>query len=114
MTRRHARPCVQVTPVKDKSVSFYVSLAKRALLVHETLELSGTGTAMATTVNISEVLHNSGVARRLKTVTSMVEVQEFGPAAPMSADGFGTLSMGAQPGKTVVKPKIQIWMSVQK
>jgi hypothetical protein len=88
-----------------------VSLAKRALLVHETLELSGTGTAMATTVNISEVLHNSGVARRLKTVTSMVQVQEFGP---MSADGFGTLSMGAQPGKTVVKPKIQIWMSVQK
>ena len=29
-----------MTPVKDKSVSFYVSLAKRALLVNETLELS--------------------------------------------------------------------------
>jgi hypothetical protein len=41
---------MQVTPVKDKSVSFYVSLAKRALLVNENLELSGIGTAMATTV----------------------------------------------------------------
>ena len=35
---------MQVTPVKDKSVSFYVSLAKRALLVNESLELSGVGT----------------------------------------------------------------------
>lgn len=42
----------QVTPVKDKSVSFYVALAKRALLVNQRLELSGIGTAMATTVNI--------------------------------------------------------------
>eukprot|EP00802_Teleaulax_amphioxeia_P030954 Tamp_33855.p1 GENE.Tamp_33855~~Tamp_33855.p1 ORF type:complete len:168 (-),score=37.15 Tamp_33855:62-565(-) len=95
---------IQVTPVKDKSVSFYVSLAKRALLVHETLELSGTGTAMATTVNISEVLHNSGVATRSRVCTSMETVQE----------GFGTLSIGEQPGKPVQRPKIQIWMSVQK
>ena len=46
----HVTP--QVTPVKDKSVSFYVSLAKRALLVNEKLELMGVGTAMATTVNV--------------------------------------------------------------
>jgi len=66
--------------------------------------------AMATTVNISEVLHNSGVATRSRICTSMVTIEEAPPAAPKSADGFGSLSFGTHPGKVVTRPKIQIWM----
>ena len=98
---------IQVVPVKNKSVSFYVSLAKRALLVNETLELVGVGSAMATTVNVSEVLHNSGAAARVKVCTSTVAV----PPAPPEADGFGCLSLGSQPGKLSSRPMIQIWMN---
>jgi hypothetical protein len=101
----------QVTRIAGKSVSFYVSLCKRALLVNETLELSGIGEAMATTVNISEVLENSGVAKRIRVCTSMVTFQEAPAAAPKSAEGFGSLSLGSKPGKLVSRPKIQIWMA---
>jgi hypothetical protein len=97
---------LQVTPVKDQSVSFYVSLAKRALLVNQTLELSGIGTAMATTVSISEVLHNAGVATRTRTCTSLVSVPAEVGKGP---DGFGNLALGNE-GKLVSRPKIQIWM----
>ena len=106
---------MQVTPVKDKRVSFYVSLAKRALLVNESIELSGIGTAMATTVNVSEILHNSGAATRTKISTSMATIQEA-DSAPGRTDGLGSLSRAAsqQAGKQpkfVSRAQIQIWMT---
>ncbi|KAI9077909.1 hypothetical protein K1719_040038 [Acacia pycnantha] len=66
---------IQVSNTK-KPLFFYVNLAKRYIQLHDEVELSALGMAIATVVTISEILKNNGLATEKKVLTSTVGVKD--------------------------------------
>ncbi|XP_051119365.1 uncharacterized protein At2g34160-like [Andrographis paniculata] len=64
---------IQVSNTK-KPLFFYVNLAKRYMLQHNEVELSGLGMAISTVVSVAEILKNNGFAVEKKIMTSTVEM----------------------------------------
>ncbi|XP_010525972.1 PREDICTED: uncharacterized protein At2g34160-like [Tarenaya hassleriana] len=81
---------IQVSNTK-KPLFFYVNLAKRYMQQHSEVELSALGMAIATVVNIAEILKSNGFAVEKKIMTSMVDMRE-------------------EIGRPVHKPKIEIML----
>ncbi|KAL5712291.1 hypothetical protein ACHQM5_014480 [Ranunculus cassubicifolius] len=66
---------IQVSNTK-KPLFFYVNLAKKYMRLHEEVELSALGMAIATVVTISEILKNNGLAIEKKILTSTVGMKD--------------------------------------
>ncbi|KAH9322673.1 hypothetical protein KI387_017312, partial [Taxus chinensis] len=66
---------IQVSNTK-KPLFFYVNLAKRYLQLHEEVELSGLGMAIATVVTVAEILKNNGFAAEKKIYTSTIDMKD--------------------------------------
>ncbi|KAI0491755.1 hypothetical protein KFK09_026015 [Dendrobium nobile] len=66
---------IQVSNTK-KPLFFYVNLAKRHMQVHNEIELSALGMAIATTVSVAEILKNSGFATVKQILTSTVDIKD--------------------------------------
>ncbi|KAL0905747.1 hypothetical protein M5K25_024185 [Dendrobium thyrsiflorum] len=73
---------IQVSNTK-KPLFFYVNLAKRHMQLHNEIELSALGMAIATTVSIAEILKNSGLATVKQIMTSTVDIQDESRARPL-------------------------------
>ena len=71
----HKKNRIQVSNTK-KPLFFYVNLAKRYMQLHEEVELSALGMAIATVVTVAEILKNNGLAVEKKIMTSTVEVKD--------------------------------------
>ncbi|KAM0911584.1 hypothetical protein ACQ4PT_013362 [Festuca glaucescens] len=66
---------IQVSNTK-KPLFFYVNLAKRYMQLHEEVELSALGMAIATVMTVAEILKNNGLAVEKKIMTSTVDVKD--------------------------------------
>ncbi|CAO2841288.1 unnamed protein product [Amaranthus hypochondriacus] len=73
---------IQVSNTK-KHLFFYVNLAKRYMQQHNEVELSALGMAIATGVNIAEILKNSGHAVEKKIMTSTVDIKDDSRGRPV-------------------------------
>ena len=71
----HKKNRIQVSNTK-KPLFFYVNLAKRYMQLHEEVELSALGMAIATVVTVAEILKNNGLAVEKKIMTSTVDVKD--------------------------------------
>ncbi|CAD6251486.1 unnamed protein product [Miscanthus lutarioriparius] len=71
----HKKNRVQVSNTK-KPLFFYVNLAKRYMQLHNEVELSALGMAIATVVTVAEILKNNGLAVEKKIMTSTVDVKD--------------------------------------
>ncbi|CAD6247638.1 unnamed protein product [Miscanthus lutarioriparius] len=71
----HKKNRIQVSNTK-KPLFFYVNLAKRYMQLHNEVELSALGMAIATVVTVAEILKNNGLAVEKKIMTSTVEVKD--------------------------------------
>uniref|UniRef100_A0ACD5ZMZ9 Uncharacterized protein n=2 Tax=Avena sativa TaxID=4498 RepID=A0ACD5ZMZ9_AVESA len=71
----HKKNRIQVSNTK-KPLFFYVNLAKRYMQLHEEVELSALGMAIATVVTVAEILKNNGLAVEKKITTSTVDVKD--------------------------------------
>ncbi|KAF9619129.1 hypothetical protein IFM89_005143 [Coptis chinensis] len=88
----HKKNRIQVSNTK-KPLFFYVNLAKKYMRLHEEVELSALGMAIATVVTIAEILKNNGLAIEKKILTSTVGMKD------------------ENKGKLIQKAKIEIWLS---
>ncbi|XP_042045550.1 uncharacterized protein At2g34160-like [Salvia splendens] len=73
---------IQVSNTK-KPLFFYVNLAKRYMLQHNEVELSGLGMAISTVVSVAEILKNNGFAVEKKIMTSTVEIKDDSRGRPV-------------------------------
>nr|BAJ96821.1 predicted protein [Hordeum vulgare subsp. vulgare]BAJ98262.1 predicted protein [Hordeum vulgare subsp. vulgare] len=73
---------IQVSNTK-KPLFFYVNLAKRYMQMHNEVELSALGMAIATVVTVAEILKNNGLAVEKKIMTSTVDVNDESRGRPM-------------------------------
>ncbi|EES06481.1 hypothetical protein BDA96_04G092300 [Sorghum bicolor] len=71
----HKKNRIQVSNTK-KPLFFYVNLAKRYMQLHNEVELSALGMAIATVVTVAEILKNNGLAVEKKIMTSTVDVKD--------------------------------------
>ncbi|KAG0495973.1 hypothetical protein HPP92_000606 [Vanilla planifolia] len=71
----HRKNLIQVSNTK-KPLFFYVNLAKRYMQLHDEVELSALGMAIATVVTIAEILKNNGLAIEKKIMTSTVDMKD--------------------------------------
>ncbi|RLN08722.1 uncharacterized protein C2845_PM11G20530 [Panicum miliaceum] len=71
----HKKNRIQVSNTK-KPLFFYVNLAKRYMQLHNEVELSALGMAIATVVTVAEILKNNGLAVEKKIMTSTVDVND--------------------------------------
>ncbi|TVU32983.1 hypothetical protein EJB05_24751 [Eragrostis curvula] len=71
----HKKNRIQVSNTK-KPLFFYVNLAKRYMQLHDEVELSALGMAIATVVTVAEILKNNGLAVEKKIMTSTVDVKD--------------------------------------
>ncbi|KAG2656848.1 uncharacterized protein At2g34160-like isoform X2 [Panicum virgatum] len=71
----HKKNRIQVSNTK-KPLFFYVNLAKRYMQLHNEVELSALGMAIAIVVTIAEILKNNGFAVEKKIMTSTVDVKD--------------------------------------
>lgn len=78
----HKKNRIQVSNTK-KPLFFYVNLAKRYMQVHNEVELSALGMAIATVVTVAEILKNNGLAIEKKIMTSTVDVNDESRSRPM-------------------------------
>jgi DNA-binding protein len=59
----------------NRSLFFYVDLATKFLVDHETVEISGLGGAIPSVVKIAEILKNQDIAKIVSISTSTTEIQ---------------------------------------
>uniref|UniRef100_A0A0E0G3F6 DNA/RNA-binding protein Alba-like domain-containing protein n=1 Tax=Oryza nivara TaxID=4536 RepID=A0A0E0G3F6_ORYNI len=78
----HKKNRIQVSNTK-KPLFFYVNLAKRYMQLHNEVELSALGMAIATVVTVAEILKNNGLAVEKKIMTSTVDVKDDSRSRPM-------------------------------
>ncbi|KAG8058445.1 hypothetical protein GUJ93_ZPchr0002g26639 [Zizania palustris] len=78
----HKKNRIQVSNTK-KPLFFYVNLAKRYMQLHDEVELSALGMAIATVVTVAEILKNNGLAVEKKIMTSTVDVKDDSRSHPM-------------------------------
>ncbi|PAN04613.1 hypothetical protein GQ55_1G077400 [Panicum hallii var. hallii] len=78
----HKKNRIQVSNTK-KPLFFYVNLAKRYMQLHNEVELSALGMAIATVVTVAEILKNNGLAVEKKIMTSTVDVKDETRSRPM-------------------------------
>ncbi|KAL5208112.1 hypothetical protein ABZP36_032547 [Zizania latifolia] len=78
----HKKNRIQVSNTK-KPLFFYVNLAKRYMQLHDEVELSALGMAIATVVTVAEILKNNGLAVEKKITTSTVDVKDDSRSRPM-------------------------------
>ncbi|KAK3029087.1 hypothetical protein RJ639_039231 [Escallonia herrerae] len=71
----HKKNRIQVSNTK-KPLFFYVNLAKRYMAMHNEVELSALGMAIATVVTIAEILKNNGFAVEKKIMTSTIDMKD--------------------------------------
>ncbi|KAL5199997.1 hypothetical protein ABZP36_021200 [Zizania latifolia] len=82
ITETHKKNRIQVSNTK-KPLFFYVNLAKRYMQLHNEVELSALGMAIATVVTVAEILKNNGLAVEKKITTSTVDVKDDSRSRPM-------------------------------
>ncbi|KAF0904672.1 hypothetical protein E2562_036073 [Oryza meyeriana var. granulata] len=82
ITEPHKKNRIQVSNTK-KPLFFYVNLAKRYMQLHNEVELSALGMAIATVVTVAEILKNNGLAVEKKIMTSTVDVKDDSRSRPM-------------------------------
>uniref|UniRef100_A0A453SAJ1 DNA/RNA-binding protein Alba-like domain-containing protein n=1 Tax=Aegilops tauschii subsp. strangulata TaxID=200361 RepID=A0A453SAJ1_AEGTS len=82
VTEPHKKNRIQVSNTK-KPLFFYVNLAKRYMQMHNEVELSALGMAIATVVTVAEILKNNGLAVEKKIMTSTVDVNDESRGRPM-------------------------------
>ncbi|KAG8075375.1 hypothetical protein GUJ93_ZPchr0006g45153 [Zizania palustris] len=82
ITETHKKNRIQVSNTK-KPLFFYVNLAKRYMQLHNEVELSALGMAIATVVTVAEILKNNGLAVEKKITTSTVDVKDDSRNRPM-------------------------------
>jgi len=78
----HKKNRIQVSNTK-KPLFFYVNLAKRYMQLHNEVELSALGMAIATVVTVAEILKNNGLAVEKKIMTSTVDVKDETRSRPI-------------------------------
>ncbi|GJN19282.1 hypothetical protein PR202_gb06540 [Eleusine coracana subsp. coracana] len=78
----HKKNRIQVSNTK-KPLFFYVNLAKRYMQLHNEVELSALGMAIATVVTVAEILKNNGLAVEKKIMTSTVDVKDDNRTRPI-------------------------------
>ncbi|RCV04972.1 hypothetical protein SEVIR_1G043600v4 [Setaria viridis] len=78
----HKKNRIQVSNTK-KPLFFYVNLAKRYMQLHNEVELSALGMAIATVVTVAEILKNNGLAVVKKIMTSTVDVKDETRSRPI-------------------------------
>ncbi|XP_006647046.1 uncharacterized protein At2g34160-like [Oryza brachyantha] len=78
----HKKNRIQVSNTK-KPLFFYVNLAKRYMQLHNEVELSALGMAIATVVTVAEILKNNGLAVEKKIMTSTVDVKDDSRSRPI-------------------------------
>ncbi|KAL5212828.1 hypothetical protein ABZP36_023675 [Zizania latifolia] len=78
----HKKNRIQVSNTK-KPLFFYVNLAKRYMQLHNEVELSALGMAIATVVTVAEILKNNGLAVEKKIITSTVDVKDDSRSHPI-------------------------------
>ncbi|GJM90552.1 hypothetical protein PR202_ga06843 [Eleusine coracana subsp. coracana] len=78
----HKKNRIQVSNTK-KPLFFYVNLAKRYMQLHDEVELSALGMAIATVVTVAEILKNNGLAVEKKIMTSTVDVKDDNRTRPI-------------------------------
>ncbi|AQK59967.1 Uncharacterized protein Zm00014a_011798 [Zea mays] len=71
----HKKNRIQVSNTK-KPLFFYVNLAKRYMQLHNEVELSALGMAIATVVTVAEILKNNGLAVAKSIMTSTVDIKD--------------------------------------
>ncbi|XP_006656212.1 uncharacterized protein At2g34160-like [Oryza brachyantha] len=82
LAEAHKKNRIQVSNTK-KPLFFYVNLAKRYMQLHNEVELSALGMAIATVVTVAEILKNNGLAIEKKIMTSTVDVKDDSRSRPM-------------------------------
>ncbi|KAL6888296.1 hypothetical protein ACP4OV_009322 [Aristida adscensionis] len=78
----HKKNRIQVSNTK-KPLFFYVNLAKRYMQLHNEVELSALGMAIATVVTVAEILKNNDLAVEKKIMTSTVDVKDDTRSRPI-------------------------------
>eukprot|EP01126_Amoeba_proteus_P001773 TRINITY_DN1053_c0_g3_i3.p1 TRINITY_DN1053_c0_g3~~TRINITY_DN1053_c0_g3_i3.p1 ORF type:complete len:121 (-),score=28.18 TRINITY_DN1053_c0_g3_i3:664-1026(-) len=69
-------PSDSIKVSNNRSLFFYVDLATKFLLSHETVDISGLGGAIPTVVTIAEILKNQDVAKITSITTSLTTLQD--------------------------------------
>eukprot|EP01126_Amoeba_proteus_P001767 TRINITY_DN1053_c0_g1_i1.p1 TRINITY_DN1053_c0_g1~~TRINITY_DN1053_c0_g1_i1.p1 ORF type:complete len:150 (-),score=38.31 TRINITY_DN1053_c0_g1_i1:140-589(-) len=77
-----APPSDSIKVSNNRSLFFYVDLATKFLLSHETVDISGLGGAIPTVVTIAEILKNQDVAKITSITTSLTTLQEHTSPKP--------------------------------
>eukprot|EP01126_Amoeba_proteus_P001774 TRINITY_DN1053_c0_g3_i4.p1 TRINITY_DN1053_c0_g3~~TRINITY_DN1053_c0_g3_i4.p1 ORF type:complete len:147 (-),score=37.19 TRINITY_DN1053_c0_g3_i4:552-992(-) len=75
-------PSDRIKVSNNRSLFFYVDLATKFLLSHETVDISGLGGAIPTVVTIAEILKNQDVAKITSISTYLTTLQEHTSPKP--------------------------------